>query len=264
MSRPDDQNISTEPHIESLWRYPVKGLMGEELQNVEVEEQSCFPYDRKYAIENGPSPFDPKAPKFLPKINFLMLMRNERLSLLTTKFEEETETLTILRQDRPVASGDLRSAIGRNMIEQFIAAFMSEELKGPPRIQSAPNHHFTDTDARYVHIINRASVTALGHMVNGALNPKRFRANIVLAGLEPWAEKQWVGKKLQAGPVEIEIKEETNRCAAINVDPETAKRDQSLPAILNQQFGNDNFGIYGEIKQGGTLEKGARFTVKSS
>ena len=243
--------------LNSLWRYPVKGLMAEELSEVQVKENACFPYDRCYAIENGPSSFDPKAPKFLPKVNFLCLMRNERLALLTTKFEEANHTLTILRQGRQVARGDLRTSIGRNMIEQFMAAFMEKELKGPPRIQSAANHHFTDKEEKLVHIINLNSVTALGHTINHPLNPLRFRANIHIEGVEPWAERQWLGKTLQIGEVEIEVVSETSRCAAVNVDPESGQRNQSLPSILNQQFGNDNFGLYGRVTKGGLLQKTA-------
>lgn len=247
--------------INALRRYPVKGLMGEQLPAVEVKADHCFPFDRAYAIENGNTRFDPADPKFLPKINFLMLMRDERLALLSTAFDEETQTLTISRQDRPIASGDLSTAIGRNLIEQFIGAFMEKELKGPPRIQSAAGHNFTDTPDKYVHIINLASLKALGHLVNTELSPARFRANIHIDGAEPWAERHWCGKKLKAEEVEIEICEETNRCAAINVDPETARRTHSLPQVLNQHFGNDNFGVYGRIIKGGTLVEGAKVTL---
>lgn len=257
------EHDKAQPRVSALWRYPVKALMGQELESVTVKEGNCFPYDRAYAIENGNTQFDPEAPKFLPKVNFLTMMRHERLALLTTEFDEQTQTLTIYRQGRRVAGGDLSTSLGRNMIEQFMAAFMSEELKGPPRIQSAPNHHFTDTAEKFVHIINLASVTALGNLVNKPLDPARFRANIHLEGLEAWAEQQWLGKILEIGDVQIELMEETNRCAAINVDPKTAKRGMSLPSILNQQFGNDNFGLYGRVVKGGRLEKGAEVHLKT-
>ena len=250
-------NPVTDLKIANLWRYPVKGLMGQELAEVKLEAGQCFPYDRAYAIENGVTGFDPNDPKFLPKINFLTLMRHERLALLTTEFDPETQKLTIFRQGRQVASGDLSTNLGRNMIEQFMAAFMSKELKGPPRVQSAPDHHFTDTADKFVHIINLASVRALGHLINQQLNPARFRANIHLESPEAWGERHWLGKKLIIGDCEIEIMEETNRCAAISVDPETAVRGLSLPLHLNQHFGNDNFGVYGRIIKGGTLAKDA-------
>ncbi len=257
----ETENAGSDLKIAGLWRYPVKALMGEELETVRLEAGNCFPYDRAYAIENGVSGFDPNEPKFFPKINFLTQMRHERLALLTTEFEEATQTLTIFRQGRRVASGDLGTSLGRNMIEQFMAAFMSKELKGPPRIHSAPNHHFTDTAEKFVHIINMASVEALGNLISQTLDPARFRANILLEGTEAWLEQNWIGKVLKVGDVAIELVEKTNRCAAINVDPATGARGTSLPVLLNQQFGNDNFGIYGRVIRAGTLQKGASVTL---
>lgn len=240
-------------HISNLIRYPVKGMSAQMLEQVQVETGHCFPYDRAFAIENGLTRFDPKDPKHLPKINFLNLMRDERLALLEAEFDEETDTLTILREGRQLAKGNLKTSIGRNMIEQFLAAFMQQELKGPPRIQSADNHHFTDIAEPYIHVINLQSVTALEHMMNQKIDPARFRANLHINGAEPWNEKQWLGKVLRSGDVEIRIMSETSRCAAVNVDLITAKRGPSIPASLSQHFSNNNFGVYGEIIKPGRL-----------
>ncbi|MBO6548218.1 MAG: MOSC domain-containing protein [Rhizobiales bacterium] len=251
----DGNNINQEQiSVHSLHRYPVKGLSAEDLDTVTVETGQCFPYDRAYAIENGPSRFNAKDPKFLPKINFLALMKHERLARLDTKFEAETETLTIFREGRQVAKGNLSTSIGRNMIEQFIAAFMKEELKGPPKLQSAPNHHFADCPEPLVHIITTASAKALEVILNDKVDLKRFRSNIVLETTTPWMEKQWVGKIIKIGEVEIEIIDETSRCAAINVDLETGQRGRSIPATLTQHFNNENFGVYGKIIKGGELK----------
>ena len=69
-------------HVASLYRYPVKGLTPEPLQSVELRAGETLPFDRAYAIENGQGRFDPDAPRHLPKIRFLMLMRDERLATL--------------------------------------------------------------------------------------------------------------------------------------------------------------------------------------
>ena len=46
--------------------------------------------------------FDPEAPKHLPKVAFLMLMRDERLATLSAEFDEETTTLTLRRDGKQV------------------------------------------------------------------------------------------------------------------------------------------------------------------
>jgi len=91
------------PTIRGLYRYPVKGLSPEPLELIELRAGETVPFDRAYAIENGPGGFDPDNPRHLPKIHFLMLMRDERLTTLQTEFDDASETLTILRNGKQVA-----------------------------------------------------------------------------------------------------------------------------------------------------------------
>src|SRR5260370_2033018 len=84
----------------SLYRYPVKGLSPEPLPRVSLGVGETLPADRRYAIENGPSGFDPAAPVWMPKSYFLMLMRNERLSAFLNHFEGHSPLLTLPHDDR--------------------------------------------------------------------------------------------------------------------------------------------------------------------
>jgi uncharacterized protein len=93
------------PLLKALYRYPVKGLTPEPLERVQLTPGQTIPFDRAYAIENGPGRFDPLEPRHLPKITFLMLMRDERLATLKTRFDDATETLTIFRDGKQVARG---------------------------------------------------------------------------------------------------------------------------------------------------------------
>src|ERR1700754_2312175 len=89
--------------ITGLYRYPVKGLSPEPLETVALRPGETLPVDRRYAIENGPSPFDPKAPAWLPKPYFLMLQRDEWLAGLRTDFNDASHVLTIRRDSEIVA-----------------------------------------------------------------------------------------------------------------------------------------------------------------
>src|SRR6516164_4606813 len=92
--------------IAGLYRYPVKGLTPEPLQRVRLRPGQTLPADRRYAIENGPSGFDPTAPAWLPKSQFLMLMRNEGLAGLRSHFEDASHMLTICRDGKIGPRGD--------------------------------------------------------------------------------------------------------------------------------------------------------------
>src|ERR1700730_1000380 len=136
--------MSTVATIRAIYRYPVKGLSAEALAVAALAPGETLAGDRRYAIENGPSGFDPAAPAYLPKQRFLMLMKNQRLARLDTGFEEASQVLAIRENGREAARGDLRTGAGRAAIEGFFAGFCGDELRGPPRILEARGHSFSD------------------------------------------------------------------------------------------------------------------------
>lgn len=243
-------------HIARLYRYPVKGLSPEPLDSVAVAAGETVPFDRAYAIENGPGRFDPNAPRHLPKINFLMLMRDERLAALRSKFDDASETLTISRDGKQLVRGQLTTVLGRQLIEQFMAAYMKAELRGPPKIVRAPGHSFSDVAAKCVHIVNLASVRELERTLGRTVDPLRFRANIYIDGAEPWSEFSWLDNEIQAGPVKLAIFARTSRCDATNVDPSTGARDMAIPAHLMRTWNHQDFGVYAKVLNDGNIAAG--------
>src|SRR5689334_1413796 len=100
--------------IAEIYRYPVKGLSPEQLTRADLRPGQTLLADRRYAIENGASGFDPAEPKWLPKPHFLMLMRDEWLAGLQTRFDDAGQVLTIRRDGRVAAQGNLATAEGRS------------------------------------------------------------------------------------------------------------------------------------------------------
>jgi uncharacterized protein YcbX len=251
----------TAPALVGIYRYPVKGLSAEAMTTVNLEAGETLPYDRAWAIENGGRSFDPAAPRFLPKIHFLMLMRDERLAALMTRFDEETQTLTINRDGRAVVSGGLSTPTGRMVIEQFLAAFMKQSLRGAPRIVSAPDHTFADSREKCVHLVNLASVRELERTAGRAVDHLRFRPNLVIDGVAPWTELSWVGRDITIGAARLIVTARTERCAATNVDPATGARDMDIPAVLGRKWGHMDFGVYAKVTTGGALSVGDAVTA---
>lgn len=253
------------PHdakIVSLYRYPVKGLSPELLQQVALDVGQTLPADRRYAIENGPSGFDPAAPVWRPKTRYLMLMRNERLASYRTLFDDRSNILIIRKDGEVVAAADLESAEGRVTIEQFFATHVASDLKGPPKLLSGGGHSFSDDVSKLVSIINLASVAAIETMVGAPVNPLRFRANLYLEGWPAWHEFDLVGESLAIGDIRLKVVKTITRCAAINVDPDTAVRDLEMPAALMRRLGRNECGIFAEVAVGGTLGLGDAVTVE--
>ncbi len=255
----------TEPsaRIVALYRYPVKGLSAQPLDRVELTAGETIQFDRAWAIENGPGRFDPAAPKHLPKVAFVMLMRDERLAALEAEFDAETSILTLKRDGRQVARGNLQTRIGCQMVEQFIAAYMKGSLRGPPKIVSAAGHSFTDVAVKCLHIVNLASVRELERVSGRTIDPLRFRPNAVIDGIEPWAEFGWIEKTLTAGGATLEGFDRTQRCDATNVKPVTGNRDMAIPPILERTWGHTDFGIYAKVTNGGAVGIGDQLVLPS-
>lgn len=249
--------LSTSPaQIASLYSYPVKGLSPEALPSVALKAGQTFPADRGYAIENGPGGFDPAAPVWRPKSNYLMLMRTERLAELQTQFEDSSHLLTIRQSGKVTAQGNLETTNGRNTIEAFFTAHFASELKGPPKILSGGNHSFSDVARKVISIINLGSLKAIENMVNLPVHPLRFRANLYVSGWPAWHEFGLLDQTLAIGEARLKIVKRITRCAAVNVNPETAARDLNVPSALMHHFGYNECGVYADVIASGTISVG--------
>jgi hypothetical protein len=248
--------IAAVPKIASLVRYPIKGLAGAALSKAALAAGEGMPLDRAYAIENGAKIFDTQNPKWLPKMHFLQLMQHERLACLGLAFDEASHVLTLFREGRQIARGALQTKLGRQMIEQFLAAYMKAELIGPPRIVSAPGHSFTDIADKALHLVNLESVRDLSRITGIDLDPLRFRANVYFEGLPAWEERHWCGQTISCGTATLRVFKETGRCEATSVDPGTARRGISIPAALLRTWGHTNFGLYAKVVSGGEAAAG--------
>jgi len=249
------------PQVESLYRYPVKGLSPERLEAVELTPGETFPGDRAYAVEQGAHQFDPDAPRHFPKTKYLMLMRDEKLAALDTSFENEGAVLTLRRGGRQVARAKLSTPVGRGIAEQFFAAYLGTALPGKPRIVHGGGHAFTDVAETWVSLINLASVRDLERVTGATVDPLRFRGNIHIEGLAPWAENDWIDRTLRLGDVRFAVRKAIVRCAATNVNPATAERDMNIPQTLLSAFGANACGVYLEVLERGRIAPGDVLTL---
>jgi hypothetical protein len=250
---------SDQATIRAIYRYPVKGLSPEPLGRISLGPGETVPGDRLYAIENGPSGFDPAAPRHQTKARYLMLMRNERLARLRTHLDLASHTLAITTEGREAAAGDLRTPAGRHQIESFFAQFCADELRGPPKVLHAAGHSFSDVARKVISIINLTSVAALESAVGAPVDPLRFRGNLCVDGWPAWREFDLLGREISLpGGARLKVIKRIVRCAATNVDPETGLRDLSIPDTLMRSFGHADCGVYAAVVAGGQIEVGDR------
>jgi uncharacterized protein YcbX len=256
--------MSASGKIQSIYRYPVKGLSPEKLESVRLEVGRTLPADRRYAIENGPSGFDPAKPGYLPKNLFLMLMRNERLATLDTRYDDATHTLTIRHEGREAVRADLSTKEGRLAVEAFVRRFMPNELRGAPKVLEADGHSFSDVAAKVVSIINLASVADVETVIGAPVHPLRFRANLYVEGWPAWHEFTLLGEEIRIADARLKVTKRIVRCAATNVDPDTGIRDLAIPPTLMKNFDHMDCGIYAQVIEGGEIATGSPVVIPDS
>jgi uncharacterized protein YcbX len=247
--------------IDAIYRYPVKGLSPQKLERTSLSPGQTLPADRLYAVENGPSGFDPANPKYFPKQRFLMLMRNERLASLRTDYDEANHTLIIAVERREAVRADLRTKEGRLAVEAFLRRFMPGELRGPPKVLHGQNHSFSDVAKKVVSIINLGSVAAVETAAGAPVDPLRFRGNIYVSGWPAWHEFELMGHTLTINGARLKVIKRTVRCAATDVDPTTGIRDRTIPKTLQQNFRHAECGVYAEVLTGGDIATGDAITA---
>ncbi len=243
--------------VDKIYRYPVKGLSPEGLESVALTKGLALPGDRQYAMTLGTTPTDGPTIGWFEKTFFLTTMRNEKLAKLATRFDDATGMLSIERKGKPVAKGDVTTPVGRAMIEEFFFAFMGDEAKGRPKlVEAEADRTLSDHSNAVVSIINLASVKDLERVTGNPIDPMRFRGNFHLNGLEPWVEFDWIGKDITLGGAGLKVTKRIDRCAAINVNRETAERDLNLVKDLQRGFGHIDMGIYASVTAAGDVALG--------
>lgn len=242
--------------VARIRRYPVKGLSGETLEEIALHEGRVLPGDRRFAIARGGTEVDTTNPTWRPKSDFVTLMRIERLAQLETAYDPNSGSLTIRRRGRPVARATITEPVGRMVIDQFLAAFLEDSVQRAPKLVDAGEISLTDNPDGVISVLNLASVRDLERVTDRPINPERFRANVHLEGVDAWDEMSWIGRDLRLGDVRVNIVEPIDRCAAVDVDPETARRDLNLPKTLMRAYGHIQMGVYAKVTRGGMLRAG--------
>jgi uncharacterized protein YcbX len=249
--------------IQAIYRYPVKGLSPEPLRKATLAPGQCLPQDRRFAIALPATRFDPERPEWLAKTHFAMLMRDETLAQLQTRFDATHGELEVERDGRVLLRARLTGPEGRGRAGEFFTAFLEGAVAGPLRVVEAPGHAFADarrkpnaTTDQYVSLINLASVAALETAIGAPVDPLRFRANVYFDGAPAWSELDWIERQIALGATRLRVIAAITRCAATQVNPATAQRDLDIVTALQCGFGHNLMGIYAEVVEGGEISVG--------
>ncbi len=241
--------------LEQIWRYPVKSLSGAALTRTVLNPGQGLPHDRRWALARAGS--DALGdPGWHAKAHFLVLVREHGLAELNCHFEELTGRFSLKGPDGLHAEGNLLSDEGRAAIAGGIAKHLGLSTDETPIMVQAQDIGYFDTTKGPVSILNMASHRALETALGQPLSHKRFRMNFLIEDAEAWAETQWAGKRVKIGKAVLRISQDTGRCKATHVNPQTGSIDVKVMHALKEHFGHTNMGVYAIVEEGGPVHAG--------
>lgn len=245
--------------VRMLRRHPVKGFTPEAMESVTLKAGAHFPCDRMYAVEDGPSGFNPRKPGHVSKQKFTVLAKIPEVAKARTKYDEDTGVIIVEAGGEPPFIARLTEEAGRKGFAAWLTRFLGDLATGPLQVLPAPEgHRFMDHPQGFVSIINLASVRDLHEKTGRAIDPMRFRANVYVDGWPAWAELEMAGRDIQLGGARVKGVKPIVRCSATCVDPSTGDYDMDLPGDLFEHYNHMHCGLYVSVEEGGELKVGDR------
>ncbi|WP_330177222.1 MOSC domain-containing protein [Streptomyces sp. NBC_01498] len=248
--------------VARIARYPVKGMTGQPLDRVTLTPGAGLPLDRILALRNGSVPAATAA-EWVPSEAFLRLVKNAALARHRVTLDEDAGELRLGSPEGEVVVVRLDAGLPRPAdvarASRTLRDWFPAGPLGPVTVEST-GVPLWDWPRAAVSLVNLDTLDAMAEAAGVPLDPRRFRANLYLAGLGAWRELDLVGRRLRIGGAELEIVQATERCRATTVDPDTAARDLNVPVLLASRFGHLYCGVYARVAAGGPVAVGDPLT----
>ena len=248
--------------VDSLWRYPVKSMRGEELDELFAGFSGIYG-DRLFAFKSSASP------KGFP---YLTAREQRRLLQYRPRFRNPDKAArpTNLTEAESMGANPLSADFSELMVDVKTPDGEALAIDDPAlidllRTDIDEKHRLTlmrseraMTDCRPVSIFSLQSAQQLAKETGKPMDKRRLRANVYvdLAVTGGFAENEFVGRSLRIGPkAVVSVLERDARCMMITLDPDTGEKE---PAILKKvaQAHDGMAGVYGAVLVEGTLHKG--------
>ncbi|MCW5773942.1 MAG: MOSC domain-containing protein [Rhodospirillaceae bacterium] len=243
--------------ITEIRRHPVKSLGGEAVAEGMLAPGGGIAHDRRYALvpaqDGAPPPVG-----WRPKSRCVVLVRHAELARVAARFDEARGTLTLHDPGKAPQTGRPEVEAERAALEAVLNAAFADAVQMKLALAAAGEGAMIgDVEGPLISLLNLNSLAALEGLLAQPLDPRRFRANLHVAGLPAWVERGWVGKRLRVGAAELEVVAPIERCAATEVNPDTTARDATVLRGLVRGFGHTEMGVYAKVVAPGRIAPGA-------
>ena len=230
----------TDLGLAEIWRYPVKAMAGERLESAEVDTTGLRG-DRLWAV------YDAEGKVASGK-------QTQRLRRMDAVFALAAAV---------VGDGvEVRLPGGRVVVAGESAADLALSDHFGEEVELAPESDVSHQDAGQVSLVGTATLDELGALLSldGPVDPRHLRANLVVRTREPFAEDGWVGREIVVGSVRLHVTERTERCRMVDVEQADVPAQPGLLTTIGTHRGACA-GVYAEVVQSGALAVGDEVEV---
>lgn len=242
--------------LTQIWRHPIKSHGREEIVHAKLSEGRSLPWDRRWAVAHEMSRFDPENPEWQPCHQFSIASKAPELQAISIRCDLAFQQVTLshprlkdltIEPDHPDSSGDFI---------QWIMPLVPKDRALPSRLVRAPGRSMTDTDYPSVSLINLSSHRAVEGRIGRPISALRWRGNLLVDGLGPWEEMEWLDQRIRVGQAELEIVEPITRCRATTASTRTGQRDADTLGALKEGWGHQFMGVYARVVKTGDIRQG--------
>ena len=244
--------------LAQICRHPIKSIGFEELASAPLTQGRALPFDREWAVLHAAAKVD-ELTAWAAKMNFLRGVAGPELMAIRARLDEGARRVTL---NHPTA-GEITVApdTDSDALVDWLRPLWPLDRPAPDRVGHVPGQAMTDVPEPFVAVLNRASNADLGQRMGCNLSVHRWRGNLWLDGLAPWAEWDLMGRTLRIGGAELRIEQRITRCKATTVNPLTGTVDADTLAALQSAYGHQDFGTYALVTKSGPIVCGDQVEV---
>ena len=252
--------------ISSINYCPVKSVSFQTIEKCEIKKNIGIIGDRIFAFTKDldleqAKLFEKSPDERKGKWNKVLTLKNSP-ALNKYNFLFNNEKLTLTLKDKEILTIDINQLSERKELSNKIIE-LEDSLKQPIVLMNNKEFPFFDTSiskkvdfVNSVSLLNIQSINDFQKKTNKKIETSIFRGNICINGIEPWKEREWIGKIIKINGVSFKVEKNIPRCVAINLKPKTEDNSFNLLQSLKKTYNHFEMGIYLTALDNGKIEVG--------
>jgi uncharacterized protein len=257
--------------ISSINYCPVKSVSFQLIEKCKIKKDVGIVGDRIFAFAKDldfeqAKLFEKSPVQRKGKWNKILTLKNSP-ALNKYNFLLKDEKLTLTSKDKEILTININQSDERQLLSNKITE-LEHSLKQPIILMNNVDFPFFDTSiskkvdfVNSVSLLNMQSINDFKKKIDKKIETSIFRGNICIDGIEPWKEREWIGKIIKINGVSFKVEKNIPRCVAINLKPQSDDHSFNLLQLLKKTYNHFEMGIYLSALDDGEISKGNKIIL---